>query len=143
MRLEGWENEFSLYIDKTMSKEFEWGVCDCLIFVSDSARIISGVDPMSYQREGDPETIRGAYSTAHGAIKLIKAYRKDLNDVIDACFKRIGVKYARRGDIVMTKLDQGDTLGVVVDGGKAFFKMNDMGFHVENVSNCEIAWRVD
>lgn len=130
------------HIQETALREFKWGVCDCLIFACDTARIVSGKDPMSKKLPDDPETIRGQYSSEKEARLLIKEHRKSLMGIMDLHFERVDPAFAQRGDIVLKKLDSGLTFGVVWSG-KAFFKTLMKGLHSQPVPSVKIAWRVE
>lgn len=141
MRVQGWEKILNNYITETAYKEFEWGVCDCLIFVSDASNLICGKDPMSYAVSGDPDTIRGQYKTDVDAYVLIKKYRKTLPNIMDVHFNRVSPAFAQRGDIVGAKLDH-ITFGICW-GGKAYFKTDTNGYTTKPLKECQYAWRVE
>lgn len=140
MRVQGWELLLNDYIQKVAHVTFEWGVCDCLIFASDAAVIISGKDPMSRKLKGDPDTIRGKYKTKEEARKLIRQYRKSTPAIMDVHFDRINPNFSQRGDIVAANVN-GLAFGVCWSG-KAFFKTEKNGYTALNLSECKYAWRV-
>ena len=142
MRIEGWEKSLDLYIQGVSEKTFKWGACDCLLFVSDACVISCGVDPMSKKKKDDPETIRGKYDSKETAGELIKKYRKTKQGIMDIHFNRVDIAFAQRGDIVLNKLNEGWTFGLVW-GGKAFFKSENEGFITRPLSECKYAWRVE
>lgn len=142
MRLQGWEARFADYINEVSKKEFKWGECDCLIFASDCAKLLCGVDPMSKKINSDPETIRGLYSTRDKAYKLIYKYRQSIPKIMDIHFERIRPQFTQRGDIVLTKIGNLKSFGVVCNG-KAFFKMEEEGFISIPLDAGMIAWRVE
>ena len=142
MRKQGWEARLISYIEKTSNKKFKWGKCDCLIVVCNAAKIVCDVDPMSKAKPGDPDTIRGAYATREEAYALIKKHRRSLPNIMDIHFKRINPYFAQRGDIVMKKLENGKTFGLVY-GGKALFKLENEGYLVVDISQKMLAWRVE
>lgn len=138
MRFEGWERNLDDYIQCMAYKSFNWGVCDCLIFVSDSCLITCGKDPMSYRGE----TVRGCYSSRSEAENLIKQHRGSMMEIMDFHFERIKVGFAQRGDVILAELDNGPTFGLVW-GGKVFFKTETDGYSVQPLSACKCAWRVE
>lgn len=142
MRIEGWEKSLDIYIQETSKKVFEWGKCDCLLFVSDACVITCGVDPMSKKIPTDPKTIRGMYHDKETATELIKKYRKTKQAIMDLHFQRVNVGFAQRGDVVLTKLNEGWTFGLVW-AGKAFFKSENEGFIARPLTECKYAWRVE
>jgi len=142
MRIQGWESKLNEYLEAMIKKPFSWGECDCLLFVSDWCLIASGCDPMSQKIKGDPDTIRGAYSDEESAMALIAQYRKSLSHIMDVHFERQSVFKAKRGDIVMAKLDNGNTFGICIGRGNAFFKTDD-GMTPLKIDKCKIAWSVE
>ncbi len=142
MRLQGWENKLSKYLEKTSGRLFKWGKMDCLIFASNACKLVCGVDPMSKKKSGDPDTIRGAYSTKEDAYKLIKQHRRTITAIMDLHFDRVNPHFAQRGDVVLYKLEGGKTFGVIW-GGKAVFKSFGKGLVMTDVNEKMIAWRVE
>lgn len=144
MRIEGWEKEIENYIQETMKKEFSWGECDCLIFISDAVKIMTGIDPMSKKYDTDPETIRGAYNTEAQAYYLIKNIRGSIPNIMNVHFETVQIPFAQRGDIVLGKMDDGEhCFGLVWNGG-AYFKTKQPGILIKPVDKiARISWRVD
>jgi hypothetical protein len=138
MRVEGWEKLLDDYIQKMALRPFKWGKCDCLIFSSDWCKIATNIDPMSKKKAKDPDTIRGLYNSEESAKELIKQYRKSVRDIMDVHFKRLGVNFAKRGDIVLYK----NAFGVVLGRGKVVLKTEN-GMISVNVSDCQLAWGVE
>lgn len=141
MRKQGWEIQLERYLLDISMKRFAWGECDCLIFVSDVAQLLTGVDPMSYAKPGDPETIRGLYTSELEAKALIRKYRRSTPAIMDQHFKRVNPSFAQRGDIVISKINNRNCFGVVWSG-KALFKLHDEGFCMLQQTECSHAWRV-
>lgn len=139
-RLENWTDDIYDYLKVMQSAEFEWGKCDCLIFVSDALKLICDVDPMSKKKKKDPKTIRGKYTTKEKAYELIKRHRKTMPAIMDAHFDRKPVNFAQRGDIVMAKVNGSRSFGVVWNRGKAFFKAEGKGLVEIKVKECTHAW---
>ena len=103
MKKQGWEKTLDSYIQEIANREFKWGECDCLLFVSDACQLVCSVDPMRWKLEGDPETIRGAYSTEDEAYAFIKKYRGTTPKIMDIHFPRVKNGFQQRGDIVLQK----------------------------------------
>lgn len=139
MRIEGWEKQLSNYFETVKDMPFEWGTCDCLIFASDAVYICTGIDPMSKKKKSDPYPVRGAYTTKDEARELIKSYRKPLRDIMDVRFERKNVNFAKRGDVVFYK----NAFGVCAGRGIAFFKSEDFGLEIINLSDCVLAWEIE
>lgn len=142
MRKEGWEKELNDYMERMAHANFEWGVCDCLIYASDACVLLTGKDPMSKAKDSDPETIRGAYKSEKEAKALIRKYRRSTPNIMDVHFERINPNFSQRGDILGAKLDTGMAFGVCW-AGKALFKTDTNGFTALDLNECKYAWRVE
>ena len=136
MRQEGWETRLNDYFESVHNVPFVWGECDCLIFASDAVKAITGIDPMSKKKKGDPDTIRGLYTTQDEAKELVKKYRKSLRDVMDVHFERKDLNFCKRGDVVLYK----NAFGICVGRGIAFFKSEGLGLQVVKIRECVLAW---
>lgn len=143
MRIQGWEKAVEDYIQETAKKKFEWGVCDCLIFVSDAVQIICGKDPMSAALEDDPDTIRGKYSTEKEAYKLIVQHRGTIFNIMDVHFKTVDPAFAQRGDVVLQLVNGNMTFGLVWSKGASVFKTLEEGIVMQKAKDAAQVWRVE
>ena len=143
MRKIGWEKLLEYHLRENTQKVFKWGVCDCVIFISDWCKIACGVDPMSYNKEGDPITIRGLYDSEDTAYNAIKKYRGNIENIMDTHFQRIPASRAGRGDVVLQRLTHGLTFGIVESGGVCYFKCEGAGLYPANVKQSVLAWRIE
>lgn len=143
MRKQGWESILSQYLEKSTLRRFKWGKFDCLIFVSNAVRLMTGIDPMSKKKRNDPKTIRGLYKTEDEARMLISKFRRSMPNIMDVHFKRINPAFAGKGDVVLMKLSEGNTFGVVGNRGIAFFKTSDAGLIQKPFVSAKFAWRVE
>jgi hypothetical protein len=55
--------ELGRFLDQALSRQFEWGSWDCLLFPADWARLATGKDPA--------QAYRGRYRTKLGALRLL------------------------------------------------------------------------
>lgn len=97
------------------AEPFAWGKLDCLLFVSNWCKKMSGVDPAALGR--------GKYETKRDAYFLLKKERGGLQECFDYHFDRVDQKFAQTGDVVVCELDAGKTCGII--GGQsdvAWFK---------------------
>src|SRR5690606_24088577 len=106
MRLEGWEIAFFELIRDARTRPFAWGDHDCCLFAADVIRALTGVDVAA--------DLRGRYSTAIGAKRVITREGGSLDALAEARFPALGITelpaaaYAQRGDILRLKEMPGD-----------------------------------
>lgn len=137
MRIEGWEKILESHIQESASKPFAWGEFDCLTFVSDAVRAMTGIDPMSRKLPDDPETIRGAYQNETEAKALIKDIRGTSANIMDVHFERIAPAFASKGDVAL----KGEMFGLVGGRGIVFFKSKSM-LLTKPVASMDVTWRM-
>ena len=135
MKIEGWEKRLDDYLLKSAANDFQYGVCDCVCFASDWVMMATNIDPML---EG-----RGQYDTLRKGALLIKKYRGSYEGIMDHYFKRMPVKYAQRGDIVLTRSYGVEPAYGIVNNGLGFFKAPNKGLTTVPTSKCMAAWRVE
>lgn len=98
IRQEGWESALFDYIRAARSRPFVWGEFDCCLFVADIIAAMTGVDVAA--------DFRGRYSTATGALRLVKKSGGDLDGLAETVFSGLGIDplssplMAGRGDIL-------------------------------------------
>ena len=104
-RVPDWRFRLGQIIDSARQLQFEWGVFDCALHVSNCIRALTGVDPAA--------NYRGTYSDETGAVAIygasfeafIAAQASDLGLV------EVPVTFAGRGDLVF--LDNNTPQGCV------------------------------
>ncbi|CAH9015651.1 conserved hypothetical protein [Vibrio phage 393E50-1] len=101
-------NDALTWINLNRDREFEWGDCDCCTFTCDFVKAVAGVDPA--------ENHRGHYTTEYGSKRALVKYGT-IEESFDRHFSRVEPAMAMRGDVVMYRSPQGDTLGVKWSGG--------------------------
>lgn len=97
---------------------------------------------MSYAADGDPDTIRSAYSSEEEAFALIKEHRGSLPRIMDLHFERVKPAFAQRGDIVLQEVDGQKVFGLVWARGRSYFKTYEEGMVMLNARDAKIAWKV-
>jgi len=132
-RSSDWPERLDEVIRNAKAKPFKWGEHDCCIFVSDCIEAMTG--------ESFGKETRGKYSTAAGALKILKK-----TEGVDGVYE-LAEKYlkpsvrVRRGDVVGFNNDGDCLLGVAV-AGKAVFLTPIEGIVVFKLESCEKVWRV-
>lgn len=109
MRVYDWRERFGDLIIKLHHTPFEWGQNDCLVgLVAGTIEALTGVDP--------GKDIRGTYTTAQGAMKVLKEH--GCNNVYDAIvslgFQEVHPMFAWEGDIVSFDTDGAGAMGVIL-----------------------------
>src|SRR5690348_217084 len=115
MKYNDWEKRLGEYTISVEKLPFKWGVHDCALSVCDAAKTMTGVDYA--------EGFRGRYTSARGAMRVIKRYcggnLEDLAAKVAELFglKEVPVLMAQRGDICVHYTEHGPALGFVgLDG---------------------------
>ncbi len=117
-----------------MSKTpFEWGVCDCALFVADWCVVYGGFDPA--------ESYRGRYKTEIGAKRQLLKKDKSMANALDLFMQRIKPNFAQKGDVCCADLDDGLTMGIVAGRGNVWFKTDKEGMILIKITP-KIVWRV-
>lgn len=106
--------ELNNYIDKQLGKPFEWGTCDCLLFVADWCVHMCRIDP------AHPGRLK--YHTEEKAYELLKKERGCLEGVFDACFERVNTSFAKQGDVAIATVNGKKTCGIVGYNSRIWFK---------------------
>lgn len=113
--------------------EFEWGKLDCCLFAADVLQKLHGVDYA--------EQWRGKYSSYFGAVRMI-APHGSLAGLVSSVFGEMQPPLlARRGDLVIAAMPEGDAVGIA-DGTGAMF-MAAKGLVRVPIKMCRGCWRVE
>lgn len=102
---------------------FEWGTSDCCLFTCDYVKARTGIDPAVNHR--------GTYSTEIGAKRSLVKHGSIQSSFDNAGFKRIDFNFAKRGDVVMYRTEQGDAIGMKWTGG--ILGLSEIGVSVIDV----------
>lgn len=119
-RRENWPILLSNYLEERRTAPFEWGVNDCLSFVSGAVAAITGYN---FQDEYLP------YNTEELAQGMLDEYG-GVEGIISESLGHQGtdkVLTAGRGDVVLYEATEGDTAGVVDDTGRYFCVITQRG----------------
>ena len=103
MRLRNWDVRLFHWADGVVGRSFEWGVTDCASLVRAAHVVMHGVDVFKWPVY---KSLKGAMSAKDKVGGIRKALKKD-------CV-RVGIKFARSGDIVLIRHKGEEGMGVVV-----------------------------
>ena len=139
MRVENWRTELTAHIHAHMTREFEWGQHDCVLWAASCIEKITGINHAS--------DVAGTYSTPEGGYKaIVKAF--DCHQITELCAKLLGpaihVASAIPGDIVYKKSNVNGFDAVLgICNGRFSIFVNDTGGLV-NIETIELdgAYRV-
>jgi hypothetical protein len=128
MRLDGWEKRLDSYLRNV--GPFEWGKNDCCMFSANAAHCITGTDFAKPYR---------GYKTARGALQRLKGI--GVQGIATKLWgEPKGSLYAKRGDIVLFKSEDGDALGICI--GDKIAAIGADGLVILPMSECLKAWSV-
>lgn len=132
MRRGDWPQRLADYIERHRHTEFQWGTHDCCRFAAGAVEAMTDRDPMAtftYRNEiGAMRLIRQAGSLE---VLLHRTLGHPLQTVAEA----------RRGDVVLSDLDNGPTVGIVCGRVSAFAA--PVGVLFVPTDKARMAWRID
>lgn len=136
-----WEKRLDSFCRARRSVPFAWGVNDCALFVADAIESFTGID-LAHE-------CRGRYDSKESAAALLNELcGGDLEKYADRMgfehgLLEVGLKLARRGDMVLLWQPAGCSLGIVsLDGMNALLMHEERGLIRVPVAACRRAWRV-
>ncbi|MCX0428913.1 DUF6950 family protein [Aeromonas veronii] len=132
MRHPDWQVRLLMHIEAAIGRPFVWGESDCCLFTADACIAVAGVDPAA--------VYRGRYTTEIGARRVLLKEHGSIAGALDACFERIPVSLAQRGDAVVFDGPSGETAGVIWAG--SLWAMTEDGARPLHGVIPRIAWRV-
>ena len=132
-RTSNWPSLLHAFIDEKRKVPFEWSKNDCATFAADWVAILTGVDHAA--------NLRGTYSSALGAARILDAAGGLEGIVARTGFKEVGPTYAQRGDLVVFDDENGPTLGVCIGKHSAFAHADGVAFRL--TLECRRAWRTE
>lgn len=132
-RKSNWPHDLHQFIATRRAMPFAWGTNDCATFAADWVAILTGVDHAA--------GLRGVYSTALGAARILDASGGLEGIAARTGFKEVGPAYAQRGDLVIFDDENGPTLGVCDGKHSAFAHADGVAFRM--TLECRRAWRTD
>lgn len=136
VRYYDWPRRLSEYIAQDV--KFIRGYSDCVIYVTDAVRAITGHDMA--------KKWRGTYNTYEEAMAIIATEFQGniLNPFIDTFGKpHENIFMARRGDVVYCRTNDGHTLGFVDDSGyRVVFMSENIGKSYLGIASITKVWAV-
>ncbi len=144
-RKTNWEEGFAAWITQvSLTKQaFEWGVCDCCLLAADGVLALTGVDIA--------DDFRGKYADKTSAFALVSSVAggSAVVDAIAYCAKKYALPersnplFARRGDLVVVKNNDGDVIaGVVSLNGRDVICMAEEGVITLGISQVVRSWSI-
>lgn len=139
MRKENWPKILEQKIQEEVSIPFVWGVSDCLQFPGNVAAAMLDYDVKAKAQAG-----LYIYDTEGGAKEIIDTvFNGDMGEVFDLVFKRIGINFAGRGDIVLVKFNGVIACGVIDSSGSRAAVKSESGVLFVPSKFWTHAWRVE
>lgn len=137
-RVPNWPAVLGDVVHLRMHMPFAWGSHDCCLFASDVIKSLTGIDPA--------ENLRGRYTTAAGAKRVIARHGKSVEKLVEKFsvkhgWEEVPVTRASRGDLVLVDTaDHGPSVGVCVGATAVFAGPNGLTF--QSLTMCRRAWRI-
>ena len=133
MRRGDWPERLAAYIEEHRNTPFRWGSHDCCRFAAGAVLAMTGRDPMA---DFD-------YANEIGALRLIK--KAGSLDVL--LHQTLGqplpsVAQARSGDVVITDINGGSSVGVCL-GRTCAFAAEPAGLAFSPRTAARAAWRIE
>jgi hypothetical protein len=141
-RVQGWEGLFGCYVQTFAGARFAYGTHDCTMFVCDGVRVMTGVDLA--------DGFRGKYSSAAGALKVIRKYVGTPQATLEQLAEAIAAKHgiaevpvlmAQRGDVLLLSTPDGPALGLLSLDGWHVLAAAPKGLTRTPLQDCLRAWR--
>ena len=124
IRADNWPEILARFIDERRAIPFAWGHNDCCLFAADWIRAACGMDLA--------EDVRGQYSTALGAARLLKRYGgvrgliRQRGDILG--MRSIDSRAVQRGDLVVADTGNGESIGISLGNVAAFVARDGLIF---------------
>jgi hypothetical protein len=132
-RYDDWQLRFEKIVTENLSRPFEWGSHDCVLWGADCVLAITGHDAA--------ENFRGTYNSALSAARVLK----ELGGMENAITNRLGlspvaVGYANVGDILLADLE--GQLTTTVCNGETMLATGETGLVALPTLSALKAWKV-
>lgn len=128
-RHQDWEAKLNRFLETV--GPFEWGTNDCCMFAVSAVESITGVDHGIKYR---------GYKTKTGAARRLSTY----GGVDGIATLELGepknINFAKRGDVVLFDIGNGDSLGVCL--GSKIAAVSESGLMFINMSESKKVWSV-
>lgn len=127
-------NNFIEFLPYYRRRPFEWGQCDCCLFVANWVQKMCGFDPSA--------ELRGRYHSKLGATRVLRrAGFNSVMDIADAAFgERVSALALERGDIALLMQDDAPALGIV--WGANVWAMGEQGAVALPLALVVFGWRL-
>lgn len=132
-RLRDWQSRLQACLAERRARPFAWGSQDCALFAADCVDACTGVDPAA--------DLRGTYSTAAAAARVIEAHGGLASIAADRLGKEISPRLARVGDVGLLMNGGRECLGVCI--GAMWQAPAESGLCVLPPSHALRAWRIE
>ncbi|WP_109372560.1 DUF6950 family protein [Proteus genomosp. 6] len=132
MKQPNWTLKLPETIRAAMSRPFSWGEFDCCIFASECIYVQCGFSPI--------KPYLNHYKTKAEAFNLLKSKFGSLEKAVSRYFKSIEIERVQRGDLVLFKGEDGDSLAVVWAGH--YWGVTPQGVKPVQINPIK-AWRVE
>jgi len=136
-RFDDWTIRLDAYLAWMVEESFSWGSNDCVLFVRNCIREMTGED-----------LARGFNTRYHdrkGALRLLS--KEGLEPIIERIADKKGVpeiwpRFAQRGDVVLVDTDLGPALAIVDLTGERVLAPGPHGLTAWKLSLARRAWRI-
>lgn len=131
MRRPDWPQRLVEYVEAHRQTPFAWGTHDCCRFAAGAVEAMTDENPMA----------AFDYGNERQALRLIR----DAGTLDALMYRTLGeslpsVAYAKRGDVVISDLGNGPTVGVVL-GADAVYAA-PVGLFFQPAQSARAAWRI-
>lgn len=139
MRKENWPSILEQKILEDIETPFKWGESDCVLF---PAKIAAAI--LDYDVFKKVEASLFQYDSEEEAAELIREwFAGDMGGIFDMAFERIPVKMAGRGDLVIIRLNEIESCGIIDGSGRRAACKSKNGILFVPLSKAISAWRVE
>jgi hypothetical protein len=137
IKFEDWRSRLNKEIVKRRKAKFSYGRHDCCFAAAACIKVMTGVDMVldfgQYQGKRQAlQVLKEGKGVSAIAKKFVKKYK----------IKEVEVSRAQAGDIILTKQDGEETLGVVELSARTFVVPKQVGWAVIPIHLADKVWRI-
>jgi hypothetical protein len=122
--------DMHLYLEECRDRPFAWSLWDCGQYIGGWIAVRTGSDPREkYPTYTDEAGARAILESSGGLVAMVTSE-----------LERVPVAFARRGDVVLSRDEEGAALGICI--GKQSAHVGDNGLIYLDTLSCIAAWRV-
>lgn len=135
MRKTDWQQKLDAFIEARRYVAHKWGETDCVLFVADAVREMTGTDHAA--------KVRGKYDSqkqAYAILQELGGYDKVLTDAFG---ESRGPNNARKGDVVIYRPFKDDTRALGICLGTHFAAPGDNELLFFRMHRADRSWRVE